>query len=98
MTTTTECPLTKSENAVNLALREAGCHPRTTVEWDDEIGQWFLNVDRPDFVWFEAIKAALKTEGFHLDEFVNGHGFIRPASVARRLDLALPYWTYSLWQ
>lgn len=96
--TTPECPLTKSENAANLALQQAGCHPHTIVEWDDEIGQTFLNVDRADYQKFETIKALIKAEGYNLDEFINGHGFIRPVSVGRRFDLALPYWTYSLWQ
>ena len=73
-----------------------GVSKATYVEWDDCTECFYLTVDRKDYSSFPEIKELLTNEGFYVDEFINGHGYIRPVSEGRKLDLQLDYWTYTL--
>ena len=67
----------------------------TYVEWD-ETEQFMLTVDRADFLKLEQIKECLTNQGMYVDEFTNGHGFIRPREIGRRMDLELESWYFTL--
>jgi hypothetical protein len=82
----------------NFCFKLAGCGAQTNVEWDDCTEQFLLSVDKADFKDFDLIQTMLKSLDLHTDEFLNGHGYIRPASAARQMDLALERWDYTLIQ
>lgn len=67
----------------------------TYVEWD-ETEQFMLTVDRADFLKLEQIKECLTNQGMYVDEFTNGHGFIRPREIGRQMDLQLESWYFTL--
>jgi hypothetical protein len=86
----------KADLATLTLQNTLGVSKGTDVEWDDCTEQFLLAVDRKDFMKFPQIKECLTNQGLYVDEFTNGHGFIRPVSVARKMDLQLEVWYYTL--
>ncbi len=68
----------------------------TYVEWDDCTEQYILTINRSDFGFKKLIQSNLKEFGLYMDEFINGHGYIRPLSTQRMLDNNLREWHFSL--
>jgi hypothetical protein len=68
----------------------------TYVEWDDCTEQYLLTVNYTDFPFIDLIKSNLKEFGLIVDEFINGHSFIRPKAVGNAMDLRLKEWHFSL--
>lgn len=68
----------------------------TYVEWDDCTEQYLLTVNWTDFPFIDLIRSNLKEFGLIVDEFINGHGFIRPKAVGNAMDLRLKEWHFSL--
>lgn len=95
-TSTDLSPEERAELATLLMQGTLGASQATNVEWDWDTEQFLLSVDKSDFVRFAQIQLALRREGLYTDEFVNGHGFVRPREAGRALDLQLDYWTYTL--
>ena len=96
VTSTDLSPEERAESATLLMQCVLGASQATNVEWDYDTEQFLLSVDKSDFVRFPQIQLALRKEGLYTDEFVNGHGFVRPREAGRALDLQLEYWTYTL--
>jgi hypothetical protein len=86
----------KAELATLTLENTLGVSKGTDVEWDYCTEQFLLAVDRKDFMKFPEIKECLTNQGLYVDEFTNGHGFIRPVSAGRKMDLALKVWYYTL--
>jgi hypothetical protein len=85
----------KAELATLTLENTLGVSKATYVEWD-ETEQFMLTVDRADFMKFPEIKECLSNQGMYVDDFTNGHGFIRPVSLGRKMDLELESWYYTL--
>jgi hypothetical protein len=68
----------------------------TYVEWDDCTEQYLLTVNYTDFPFIDLIKSNLKEFGLIVDEFINGHGYVRPLSTQRMLNNRLKEWHFSL--
>jgi hypothetical protein len=68
----------------------------TYVEWDDCTEQYILTINRSDFPFKKLIQENLKEFGLYMDDFINGHGYVRPLSTQRMLDNRLKEWHYTL--
>lgn len=86
----------KADLATLTLQNTLGVSKATYVEWDDCTEQFMLTVDRKDFLKLEQIKECLTNQGLYVDEFTNGHGFIRPVSLGRKMDLQLKSWYFTI--
>lgn len=86
----------KADLATLTLQNTLGVSKGTDVEWDDCTEQFMLTVDRADFLKLEQIKECLTNQGLYVDEFTNGHGFIRPVSLGRKMDLQLKSWYFTI--